>query len=237
MIRKHFQYRSTITTILAKQRSEIKAAEEAMIRARQEVEEVISQDDFFKTTFDPYRPPDIDLPEAPQRMVSASESAGVGPMAAVAGTIAWAGVEAMQEHGAEFGVIDNGGDIALISDRELFIGIYAGQSELSGNMAFRLPPQERVLGICTSSATVGPSISFGCADAVTVFSHDVSLADAWATSLCNRASVCEDTLFSPLENTAVEGAFIIINDEVWGWGQVPEVIEAQVDEGLITAGR
>ena len=37
-----------------------------------------------------------------------------GPMAAVAGAIAWAGVEAMQEAGASFGVIDNGGDIAHV---------------------------------------------------------------------------------------------------------------------------
>ena len=44
-------------------------------------------------------------------------------MASVAGAIAWAGVEAMVDAGALFGVIDNGGDIALISDRSIRVGV------------------------------------------------------------------------------------------------------------------
>src|SRR5690554_5406441 len=166
MIREHFEFRQTIATILADEPGHVEAAKSGMMAARQEVERQIATDPYFSATLEPY------TPEAPGRtvgrMARAAEEAGVGPMAAVAGAIAWAGVEAMVEAGASFGLVDNGGDIALVSDREVKIGVFAGASPLSGRIAFLLPPQEGILGICTSSATVGPSISFGIADAVTV---------------------------------------------------------------------
>jgi hypothetical protein len=46
--------------------------------------------------------------------------------------------------------------------------------------------------VCTSSGTVGPSLSFGKADAVMVACKDAALADAWATSLGNRVQTTED---------------------------------------------
>ena len=82
-------------------------------------------------------------------------------MASVAGAIAWAGVEAMVDAGALFGVIDNGGDIALISDCCKRVGVHAGAAVLSNRIAFVVPPQEKILGICTSSATVGPPSHLG----------------------------------------------------------------------------
>jgi uncharacterized protein len=172
-----------------------------------------------------------------QRMAVASKPAGVGPMAAVAGTIAWFGVEAMQEAGAAFAVIDNGGDIALIADREVTIGIHAGLSPFSGKLAFRIPPQETILGICTSSATVGPSVSFGTADAVTVFSRNVSLADAWATALCNDFTECSDAFFQARDLRDVCGICVIAGDLLCRWGRLPEIVRAAVDTSLITAGR
>ena len=75
----------------------------------------IARDPFFLSTFDPYTPDSNE--QIILRMAHATRKAGVGPMAAVAGAIAWAGVEAMVDAGAVFGVIDNGGDIALLSDR------------------------------------------------------------------------------------------------------------------------
>ncbi|MDT8358125.1 MAG: UPF0280 family protein, partial [Methanomicrobiaceae archaeon] len=190
MIRKHFQYRTTIATILAEDQKQIDAASDAMVAARHEVERCIAADPYFGSTFESYVP-ECDF-FAVQRMVAAAGKAGVGPMAAVAGTIAWAGAEAMQAAGAAFGVVDNGGDIALFADREVRVGVHAGTSRFSNRIAFLVPPQERVLGICTSSATVGHSISLGTADAVTVFSPDVALADALATALCNTIGDCSE---------------------------------------------
>jgi len=169
-------------------------------------------------------------------MADATRKAGVGPMAAVAGTIAWAGVEAMKEAGATFGVIDNGGDIALVSDRPVRVGVHAGSAALSNRVAFVVPPQETILGICTSSATVGPSISFGMADAVTVFSYDVALSDAWATSVCNQIRLSDRSILDRVGPTEVSGIFAIMGDVTVRWGDLPPLVPAVVDEQLISAG-
>ncbi|QYZ78308.1 UPF0280 family protein [Methanofollis formosanus] len=234
MIREHFEYKQTITTVLADEEAHVAAAKEGMLRAREELERFIAADPFFGMTFEPYAPDAESL--TVRRMGAASLEAGVGPMAAVAGTIAWAGAEAMQEAGARFGVVDNGGDIALFSNREVRVGVHAGASSFSDRLAFVVPPQEEILGICTSSATVGPSISFGVADAVSVFSRDVSRADAWATSLCNTFAPGDERSFAALKGTAVEGVLMIIGEEVGIWGEVPEIVGATVDPSLITRG-
>jgi ApbE superfamily uncharacterized protein (UPF0280 family) len=157
-------------------------------------------------------------------------------MAAVAGAIAWAGIEAMQEAGAVFGVIDNGGDIALIGDRNVRVGVHAGEAALSNRIAFVVPPQDSVLGICTSSATVGPSISFGVADAVTVFSSSVALADAWATSVCNQIRPDDLSVLDRINPDDVQGICAIMGDQHVCWGRLPPVVRAEVDERLISAG-
>ncbi|MBR1368296.1 hypothetical protein RJ53_01795 [Methanocalculus chunghsingensis] len=231
MIRRHFQHHQTITTILADCEEHIGAAREGILDARQAVEAVCATDPFFASTFDPYDP-GSDHPVI-RRMVAAAEEAGVGPMAAVAGTIAWAGVEAMVDAGAGFGVVDNGGDIALISDRDLRIGIYAGES--NRNSAFLIPPQTEPTGICTSSASVGPSISLGSADAVTVFSGNVSAADAWATSLCNSLTPDDLSSFSLLEETGVIGVIAVFGDVIIRWGTIPALVSAHIDRNLITS--
>jgi len=234
MIRVPFRFRETIATILADEQSQAKAAASGMIEARQELEAYIARDPFFAATFDPYVPDSDD--RVIVRMTDAARKAGVGPMAAVAGTIAWAGVEAMQEAGASFGVIDNGGDIALIADRPVRVGIHAGEAYLSNRIAFVVPPQDRVLGICTSSATVGPSISFGIADAVTVFSRDVAVADAWATAVCNEIRPDDRSVLDRIDPGEVKGVFAIIGDATLSWGTLPPIVPAVVDEQLISAG-
>ncbi|MCK9278214.1 MAG: UPF0280 family protein [Methanoculleus sp.] len=235
MIREHFEFRQTIATILADDPRHIAAAKSGMMVARQEVERQVTTDPYFSATLEPYTPKNPG--RVVGRMARAAGEAGVGPMAAVAGAIAWAGVEAMVEAGAPFGLVDNGGDIALVSDREVKIGVFAGASSLSGRIAFLLPPEEEILGICTSSATVGPSISFGIADAVTVFSPDVAAADAWATGICNRITADDRSVLDALSGTDIRGVLAIIGDAVIRWGDLPPVVRARVDERLITAGR
>ena len=125
MIREPFRFRETIATILADDPVHIAAAKDGILTARQALERYIAHDPFFAATFDPYTP-DSDE-RIIIRMADATRRAGVGPMAAVAGAIAWAGVEAMQDKGAGFGVIDNGGDIALVSDRPVRVGSTRGR--------------------------------------------------------------------------------------------------------------
>jgi uncharacterized protein len=234
MIREGFRFRETIANILADDRAHIAAAKEGMIAARQVLEAYIARDPFFQSTFSPYT---ADSDETViKRMCTATRKAGVGPMAAVAGTIAWAGIEAMQESGAVFGVIDNGGDIALIADRPVTVGVHAGSAALSNRIAFVVPPQETVLGICTSSATVGPSISFGVADSVTIFSRDVALADAWATAVCNEIRPNDQSVLLRIDPEEVEGVFALMGDRSVSWGSPPKIVPAIVDEKLISAG-
>jgi ApbE superfamily uncharacterized protein (UPF0280 family) len=234
MIREPFHFRETFATILADDPAHIAAAKAGILAARQVLEAYIARDPFFAATFDPY------VPDSDERLIirmaDATRKAGVGPMAAVAGSIAWAGVEAMMEAGAKFGVIDNGGDIALIADRAVRVGVHAGGAALSNRVAFVVPPQEKILGICTSSATVGPSISFGIADAVTIFSHDVALADAWATAVCNEIRPSDQSVLDRVDPVEVSGIFAIMGETVVRWGELPPLVPAEVDEGLISAG-
>lgn len=234
MIREPFHFRETFATILADDPAHIAAAKAGILAARQVLEAYLARDPFFAATFDPYEP-DSDE-ELIVRMADATQKAGVGPMAAVAGAIAWAGVEAMIEAGATFGVIDNGGDIALIADRPVRVGVHAGGAALSNRVAFVVPAQEKILGICTSSATVGPSISFGTADAVTIFSHDVALADAWATAICNEIRPSDHSVLDRVDPAEVSGIFSIMGETVVRWGELPPLVPAVVDEGLISAG-
>ncbi|MDD1673359.1 MAG: UPF0280 family protein [Methanomicrobiales archaeon] len=232
MIRRHFQYKETIATILADTEDHITAAIQGMLAARMEIERCIARDPFFSITYYPYTPDDRSLTVL--RMSDAATRAQVGPMAAVAGTIAWAGVEAMEKEGALFGVIDNGGDIALMSDRTIRVGVHAGTAPSSNRRAFLVPPTERILGICTSSATVGPSVSFGTADAVTVFSCDTAAADAWATAICNQVSADDDSIFQRITDPSILGVFVISGAFERSWGDLPPLVHAQVDSDLIT---
>ena len=234
MIRESFRFRQTFATILADDPKHVVAAKAGMIQARQILEAQIARDPFFQITFDPYIP---DSGESIiRRMAEASKKAGVGPMAAVAGAIAGAGVESMADAGAVFGVIDNGGDIALLSDRPVRVGIHAAEALLSDRIAFVVPPQDTILGICTSSASVGPSVSFGIADAVTIFSHDVALADAWATSVCNQIRPKDHSVLDRINRDEVSGVLAIIGDTLVKWGDLPPLVPAVVDERLISAG-
>ena len=235
MIREHFQFRETIATILADDPAHVEAAKTGMISARQELERYIARDPFFAITYDPYTPDDGG--RVVMRMADAAREAGVGPMAAVAGTIAWTGLEAMIRAGAHFGVIDNGGDIALIADRKVRVGLHAGASPLSDVFAFEIPPGDRIQGICTSSATVGPSVSLGVADAVTVFSGNVSSADAWATAICNELRPGDKSILLDLPGTDVTAVVAVMGEEIVSWGNPPPLIRAKVNPDIITRGK
>jgi len=234
MIREPFRFRETYAAILADEPAHIEAAKAGMMAARQVIEGYIFRDPFFKSTFFPYEP-DTDEPLI-LHMAQASAEAGVGPMAAVAGAVAAAGVDAMINAGASFGVIDNGGDIALVSDRAVRVGVHAGTAPLSDKIAFVVPEKNHIFGICTSSATVGPSVSFGVADAVTVFANDPIRADAWATRICNDLRTDNREVLSSLYPAMVQGVYAILGPDVITWGEVPPVVLARVDEQKITAG-
>jgi len=233
MKRFKFQYKETIVTILTEREEFYRVAVNAILKARSEIESyILHNPDFFTS----YEHIDCSGGEIINRMCSAGEIAGVGPMAAVAGTIASYAVEKMIEAGAKLAVVDNGGDIVIHSDRELLIGIYPS------TLAFKVPPVD-YLAICTSSGKIGHSVSFGKADAATVVARNGSVADALATALGNIiGDFGEDELertvseFYKKYSKFAEGILVIKDDLIALAGNLPAIVSAKSGEDLITKG-
>ncbi|CAG0889467.1 unnamed protein product [Cyprideis torosa] len=141
------------------------------------------QPDFF-SALSPL-PCDDSAPEFIQRMQKAARLIGVGPMAAVAGALAEYVGRQLLEEGVREIVVENGGDIFLYRPTVSRVAIFAGTSSLSHRVGIEVPGG-RHTGVCTSSGTVGHSLSMGDADAVTVVADCTSLADAAATRLGNE---------------------------------------------------
>lgn len=229
MIRKHFEIGETAVTIIAEEEF-VPAAEGAIFRARTVVQEFIRRDPLFQVTLEPYPAPE-DAPPLIQRMCQAASLAGVGPMASVAGAIAEEAVRDMQAAGAGQAIVDNGGDVALLLDRDTNVGLYAGE-QVKG-LGFACAPRKGIFGICTSSATIGPSISFGASDAATVVSSNVALADACATRLGNLlTSDADEVMSGALADVTsipgVEGALGVVGGKIALKGRLPRLVKMDV---------
>ncbi len=136
-------------------------------------------------------PRDRPVPSIVRRMLGAAEIAGIGPMAAVAGAIAEAVAARLGRDQGEV-IVENGGDVFIRSAEPRVCAIYAGQSPFSLRVGVRLQPRQLPCAVCTSSGTVGPSLSMGSAEAAVVMAPSGSLADALATALANRIHDRED---------------------------------------------
>jgi ApbE superfamily uncharacterized protein (UPF0280 family) len=117
--------------------------------------------------------------------------------------------------------LENGGDIFLAGGTKRKIRIFAGGS--SPLVDISIEDRSEGLGLCTSSATVGPSVSLGAADAVAVLALTATLADAAATAIGNMVRTAED-IESALEAAAryeeVLGAVIVVGGSVGAWGSI-----------------
>ncbi len=168
---------------------------EDIIRSyRSEIEKYGFSHPFFFDSLIPI-PVNDEMPPMVSEMCEAVRRPGVGPMAAVAGVMA----EAIGCHlGKIFPdseiIVENGGDIWAKFHSPLTIRIDAGKSDFTGKSGIHLSPDLSPCGICTSSGTVGHSFSFGKADAVTIVSKKASVADAWATSICNKIQSSRDLI-------------------------------------------
>jgi len=120
-----------------------------------------------------------------------SNKTKIGPLAGIAGFFAKKISEfIIKEYSPKNLIIENGGDIFLKKEEESKILIYAGNSPLSMKIGIKLPKGE--YGIATSSKTVGHSISFGNADAITVITKDPLISDFYATYFGNMIKTDED---------------------------------------------
>lgn len=224
-MRFRLSYRETILTVMCGDGLREEAFD-AVLEARYAIESKIDEDPFFGITYDPY-PPSRGDHDLVRRMCRASLVAGVGPMAGVAGAVAAHVAERLLSSGSPYAVVENGGDIAFCSPEPRLVGIFADHPVFR-DLAFNVS-SDRIVGICSSSRTVGPSVSLGASSISTVFSDDVVLADCCATALGNRVTD-EGSLQGALERIGalpgVRGCMACCGDRVAMYGDLPEVVPA-----------
>ncbi len=187
----------------------------SVLRCRHHVEEYIRVHPEFLSSFSPLRLDPL-APPVVRDMLEAAAAANVGPMASVAGAIAQYVSEDLLRYTKEI-IVENGGDIFMSCGRYVRVGVFAGESPLSFKVALKVKPDDMPVGVCTSSATVGPSVSLGRADAVCVLSASAALADAAATAIGNMVKKDTDiqgALEKGMEIPGVRGALVIVGKKI-----------------------
>jgi len=201
-----------------------KITRDLILKHRGFIEKYIAIYPEFLKTFVPWHLDDF-APQIVGKMIDAGRKAGVGPMAAVAGAVAeFVGMDLLSY--TDEVVVENGGDIFFKTNRLLSVGVYAAGSPLSLKMGLRIDSRDKPVGVCTSSGTVGHSLSFGKADAVCIVSDSCPLADAAATAVGNRVrekKEIQDAIDFGKMIEGVMGIVVIIGENAGFWGDV-EVI-------------
>lgn len=232
IVRRHFEVEETAVTIICDEKY-VASIQNSIFDSREIVKKCIRNFPEFQWSLEPL---DVSGDELIVKMCRAAKKAGVGPMAAVAGAIAERAVQTAVNEGSEHCIVENGGDIALILEKPVNIGIFAPAVD---GMGFHIDQTDRILGICTSSASVGPSISFGKSDASSVISEDVCLADACATKLGNLVTSDDDDIIKKAMDAicsieGVKGTFVAINSKIAMKGSLPQLCRVSFDDSSIT---
>jgi len=205
-----------------------KQALASLRKCRSQIENYIARDPDFKTSLKPLSPKPL-LPMSKEErirgiipaMLTNSQKAKVGPMAAVAGAVAEFVGRDLLKLSREV-IVENGGDIFIKTKRRRIIGLFAGSSKATGKLTIEVSPEKTPLGICTSSGTVGHSLSFGKADAAVVISKSTALADAAATACGNMVRTANDIKKALAAISAIygiRGIMIVVGPKIGLWGE------------------
>ena len=163
-----------------------------LVDLRRSMDAYLLVDPAYKAALTPYDA-GLEAPEILKEMSRVSHKTGIGPMSAVAGAVALKVAEFLKsKYDVKEVIVENGGDIYAQANTDMDISVFAGQSPLSEKIGLHIPAADFPLGICTSSGTVGPSLSLGSADAVMIVCKDVMLADSYATAMANRIKSVND---------------------------------------------
>lgn len=195
-------------------------ARELIASARAELESYIARDPRFAESYVPVTVA-ADAPRIVADMARAAAAVGVGPMAAVAGAVAQYVAQGLSALSDEV-IVENGGDVYLVGATERTMALWAGEHGVQG-VGLVIPPDMLPLGVCTSSGRIGPSKSFGEADAMTVLARDAALADAAATALGNRIhgpADLEGVLDAARGIEGLAGVVATIDGHIGAWGAV-----------------
>ena len=198
-----------------------KETRDLVLAYRLQLESYISSHQTFMTTLQPY-PEDPWAPPLVKEMIKMTRSVGVGPMASVAGAMAQFVARDLLKSTGQI-IVENGGDIFLKAERPITVSIFAGESPLSEKIGLKIPIRLMPLGICSSSGTVGHSLSMGAADVVCILSSSAILADGAATSLCNLIKSKRDLEMVSRRAQKIKGimgGLAIIGDVMVTWGDI-----------------
>ena len=216
----HMVVKETDLWVSAEQNLE-KETRDLVFDCRQKIEAYIRLHPAFQTALTPL-PSDSFASNIVKEMINATKGLSIGPMASVAGAIAEYVGHGLLQFSNQV-IVENGGDIFLKTDRPATVSIFAGPSPLSEKFGLKIPVRQMPLGVCSSSAKVGPSLSMGITDVCCILSHSTALADGAATAFGNRIKNKDD-----LENAArwanqidgIIGGLIIVDDRIAAWGDI-----------------
>jgi len=241
-----FKEKESDITIISESKNAILKAKKIFFLHRRNLEDYVLKNNQFLTSLTPIKV-NTDI-RVIKLMADSTYICDVGPMAAVAGALADLMLEVMKNRDekedsgfdkAKIALVENGGEIAIDSIKPMNIALYAGNNELNLNIGFLIEKKDCPIGVGTSSATIGHAISFGQADAVTIFATNAALADAAATKVANsvKGKDVEKSIKKGLDITddidGVIGAFISREDKIGQTGKLPKIIKIEGDKGRI----
>ncbi|MBU4302590.1 MAG: UPF0280 family protein [Actinobacteria bacterium] len=192
-------------------------ARESLAKRRRELEEYLGRHSGFGLSFKPI-PAVGDAPDIVVEMARASAVFDVGPMAAVAGAIAQSVGRDLLRFSRQV-IVENGGDVFMAGGSERRVRVFAGEGAPAVDVKVVDTPEG--LGFCTSSATVGPSVSLGAADAVAVLAPTATLADAAASAFGNMVHSPEEigeVLARASEFSEILGIIVVAGGSTGVWG-------------------
>ncbi|WP_291492754.1 UPF0280 family protein [Desulfurella sp.] len=194
---------------------------ETLYKIRKDLETYIAKSKEFLTSLTPLKQ-DKNAPSIVQKMIKVSQNIGVGPMACVAGAVSQELGKILLKH-CDQCVVENGGDIFLKLNREVNLGLYVGKDDPLNNITIILRKSDKPYGICTSSAKVGPSLSFGSSDVSLIISHDAYFSDCLASACGNIINNDKDLqkavdLARNFKETI--GCCFVCNGKVAFWGDI-----------------
>ncbi|MCW4045116.1 MAG: UPF0280 family protein [Candidatus Bathyarchaeota archaeon] len=227
LFKEAFQIKETQCTIISDTKQGIKTAIKSIKHHRAALEKYAEQNPIFLYTLEPVAAPE--KPLVARLMAEAAEKANVGPMAAVAGVLADLAVNDMIAGGCKVAVVENGGEISAVSDEPVDVALAAGDIPLSKRFGFRLT--DFPMGVATSSGRFSHALSFGDAEAATVFCKNAGLADAAATAVGNvvKGEDCEAAVQRGIDRAfsiqGVDGVLIIYRGFTGTAGKIPQIIK------------
>jgi ApbE superfamily uncharacterized protein (UPF0280 family) len=227
LFKQEFQFRETNCLIISDRKKAIEKAISSIKQHRTELDKYVRTHPKFLYSLQPVSA--NGGPFIAKLMDHASRKANVGPMAAVAGVLADIAVRDMISSGCKVAVVENGGEVSADCDRPIDIALLAGDSLLSKKIGFRL--EEFPIGVATSSGKFSHALSFGEADAVTVFALNAGLADAVSTAVGNlikgddSREAIERGVNDALLIEGVKGVVISYRGLVGKAGHIPKIIK------------